>query len=120
MSPVILAQKPKQGTHIENWIKYETGLMDATQSLNSMAPTTVMTVEKPQKDDYNKHLTVKPVDVITHLIKLFSKEGQTLLDPFLGSGTTAISCKQSNRSCIGIEINDEYMAIAKQRIGGAI
>ena len=45
-----------------------------------------------------------------------SKEKQIVLDPFLGSGTTAVACKQLNRKCLGIEISKEYCDIANKRL----
>ena len=51
-----------------------------------------------------------------HLIRLFSKENALVVDPFLGSGTTALACKNTNRGCIGIELNKEYYDIAKKRV----
>ena len=46
----------------------------------------------------------------------FSKENSIVLDPFLGSGTTALACKNTNRQCIGYEINDEYYNICLNRL----
>ena len=114
---MILAQKPREGTFIENWTKHETGLIDTTERLNGKAPATVMTVEKPSRDWFNSHLTVKPLELVEHLIRIFSLPGQVVLDPFLGSGTTALAAKRAGRSCIGVEINDEYVEIAKRRLG---
>ena len=51
-----------------------------------------------------------------YLVKLVSKEGAIILDPFLGSGTTAIACLKSNRKFIGIEKEEEYVKIATARI----
>ena len=51
-----------------------------------------------------------------YLIKLVSKEGAVVLDPFLGSGTTAIACINLNRNWIGIEREKEYIEIAQARI----
>ena len=113
---IMLAQKPKEGTFVDNWIKWETGLIDSAKTLGGTTPTTVMTVEKPVKEKYNCHLTVKPVDLLVHLIELFSKRGQVVLDPFLGSGSTALAALHTGRSCIGIEINKEYLKIAQDRI----
>ena len=103
---MILAQKPRQGTFVDNWLAHRTGLIDASASLDGKVPSTVMTVEKPDKIIGNSHLTIKPVLLVEHLIKVFSERHQTVLDPFLGSGTTAIAALQTNRSCIGIEIDD--------------
>ena len=113
---ILLAQKPKMGTHVENWLEHETGLIDVTQSLDGKKPSTLMTVEKPDKSKFNGHLTVKPLQLIEYLIRLFSAQGQVVLDPFLGSGTTAVACLNTERSCIGIEISDEYIGIAEQRL----
>ena len=113
---MILAQKPKIGTFVDNWLAYETGLMDVTATLDGKAPSTLMTVEKPRKEPDNPHLTVKPVMLLEHLIKLFSAPGQIVLDPFLGSGSTAVAALRTGRSCVGIEINPEYIEIAKRRL----
>ena len=50
------------------------------------------------------------------LVKLVTRKGQIVLDPFLGSGTTLLACKKSGRKCIGIERESEYIEIAKERI----
>jgi len=63
----------------------------------------------------NDHPTCKPVKLMSYLITLGSREGDTVLDPFLGSGTTALACKLLNRHCIGIEIEEKYCEIATKR-----
>jgi len=63
-----------------------------------------------------QHPTVKPVKLITHFLRLHTKEGDTVLDPFMGSGTTGVACVQTGRKFIGIEIDKNYCEIAKQRI----
>ena len=113
---LMLAEKPREGTFVDNWLKYKAGLIDATKSLNGAAPTTLMTVEKPIRETYNSHLTVKPVRLLMHLIELFTIKGQVVLDPFLGSGATTLAAIQTGRSCIGIEINPEYIEISEKRI----
>jgi site-specific DNA-methyltransferase (adenine-specific) len=64
----------------------------------------------------NFHPTVKPVALMEYLVKLVTREGQTVLDPFAGSGTTGIACKNLNRNAILIEREAEYVEIAKCRI----
>ena len=113
---ILCAQKPRNGTFIENWLEHKTGLIDAKQTLTGNAPTTVMKVEKPTKSKYNGHLTPKPVALCEHLIKLFSSDRQTVLDPFVGSGTTCVAARKTNRHSIGIDINPDYIQIAQQRI----
>lgn len=66
----------------------------------------------------NFHPTVKPIALMEYLIKLVSREGQVVLDPFMGSGTTGMACKKLDREFIGIEMMPEYMEIAKARIDG--
>lgn len=115
IEPIVLAQKPKEGTFVQNWLKYQIGLVDTTVSLDGNFPGTVMEVPK-EKDKTIKHFTVKPVKLIEHLIKLFSPEGAVICDPFLGSGTTGIACLNTGRNFIGIELNPEYYQMAKERI----
>jgi DNA modification methylase len=71
---------------------------------------------KKEEGDFNTHITVKPVPLLEHIIRIFSKEGAMILDPFIGSGTTAIACKNTNRKCIGFELNKEYYDIALKRL----
>jgi len=63
-----------------------------------------------------RHPTAKHIQPIQRLIEVLSKENDLILDPFLGSGTTALACERLNRRWIGIEINEEYCKIAKERI----
>lgn len=116
---VVLAQKPREGTFVQNWHAHGTGLIDVSARLNAGAPASVMTVEKPnlsERKQVNGHLTVKPLLLVEHLVRLLSRRGQTVLDPFLGSGTTAIAAIKNGRSCIGIEINPDYVDIARKRL----
>ena len=63
----------------------------------------------------NNHPTVKPIKLFEYLIKLVTREGQIVLDPFIGSGTTAIAVHNTGRKCVGIEKEEEYIEIAKRR-----
>ncbi len=65
------------------------------------------------------HPTQKPLKLMTELILASSKEGDTILDPFMGSGTTGVACVQTGRNFIGIEIDPTYFAIAERRIAEA-
>ena len=62
------------------------------------------------------HPTQKPVKLFAKILLDFSKEGDTILDPFLGSGTTAVAAKLGKRNFIGIEISKDYCAIAEERL----
>lgn len=62
------------------------------------------------------HPNEKPIKLFANLILSYSDEGDTISDPFIGSGTTAIACERLNRKWIGIEISEEYCEIAAKRI----
>ena len=62
------------------------------------------------------HLNQKPTDLIEFLINKSSKEGDLVLDTFMGSGTTGVACLNTNRNFIGIELDENYFNIAKERI----
>jgi site-specific DNA-methyltransferase (adenine-specific) len=63
-----------------------------------------------------KHPTEKPEELLERIILLGSREGDLILDPFMGSGTTGVIAKRYSRDFIGIEIDEEYFKIAKDRI----
>jgi len=123
MEPMVLAQKPKEGTFVENWKKYGVGLVNTKESLDGMFPGTMMevskTVRKNETEVKIEHITVKPVRLITHLIKLFTQPGQIVLDPFLGSGSHGVAAIESRRQFIGIEIEKKYYDRASERIESA-
>jgi DNA modification methylase len=62
------------------------------------------------------HTTPKPLELLKNILLHSSKENSIVLDPFLGSGTTAVACKQLGRNFIGFEISPEYVEIANKRI----
>lgn len=67
------------------------------------------------KDEF-EHPSPKEVTHYEQLVRMFSVEGATILDPFMGSGTTGVACVQLGRNFIGIEIDPTYYAIAEKRI----
>jgi len=72
--------------------------------------------DNPKYD--NEHETPKNIELIAHLVKFYSAKGDTILDPFMGSGTTGLACKNLGRNFIGIEKDAEYFKIAEARING--
>ena len=72
-------------------------------------------INTKDKKLYN-HPTVKPLEIIQNFIINSSLEGEIVLDPFMGSGTTAIACIKTNRNYIGFELLEEYCKIAEKRI----
>ena len=65
---------------------------------------------------YGKHPTQKPESLIESFVKILSNRNDTVLDCFMGSGTTGVVSKRLGRNFVGIELNEEYFNIAKQRI----
>ena len=70
----------------------------------------------PKAKDGKLHITQKPLDVIEKLLTNSSFESQTILDPFMGSGTTGAACVNTNRKFIGIEKDEGYFKISQERI----
>jgi len=133
--PICVAMKPMGTTFMKNELNFKTGMIDFSQKVGisgDRTPANIITTEeynesydknflvskpnKKEKGANNTHITVKPIALMEHLVKLFSKKGALVLDPFVGSGTTAIACKNTNRKCIGCEINTEYYNIALERV----
>ena len=72
--------------------------------------------EIPAERHKTSHPTEKPERLLERIILIGSRENDTILDPFMGSGTTGVVAKRLNRNFIGIEINENYYEIAKKRI----
>jgi len=73
-------------------------------------------VRKNETNEKIEHITVKPVCLIAHLIKLFTQAGQIVLDPFLGSGSHGVAAIESGRQFVGFEMEKKYYEIASKRI----
>ena len=68
------------------------------------------------KDHCGWHPTTKNLEILSRMIKAYSNENDTILDIFMGSGSTAIACKLTNRNYIGCETNNNYIKLSKERI----
>ena len=68
--------------------------------------------------DKGLHPTQKNLKLMEWLIKIHTNENQLVLDPFMGSGSTGVACKNLNRNFIGIELDEKYFKIAEKRING--
>src|SRR3990172_11900735 len=90
--------------------------------LNDLDPKTWFKFQKswfihnppPRKKDVLTHPAKYPETLVQEFIEFFTKKGQTVLDPMLGTGSTVVACLRAGRSSIGIELNPKYAAIAKQ------
>lgn len=104
--------KGKKATHSEHRMRL-TDQKDYVQEWTGY-PTTLLrfaSVGKPL------HPTQKPVELLEYLIETYTQEGETVLDFTMGSGSTGVAAKNTNRKFIGIELDDKYFEIAKKRIG---
>lgn len=77
----------------------------------------ISSTNKDDKDDY-LHPTIKPIEFVEKHIAHSTQVGDTVFDPFLGSGTTALAAKHLGRKYIGFEINEKYYKIAVDRMNG--
>lgn len=78
-------------------------------------PTSILRFPKPHPSKC-VHPTQKPVELLEYLIKTYTNPGDVILDNCMGSGSTGIACIHTNRNFIGIEIDNKYFEIAKERI----
>lgn len=110
----------KKNNPNNSWRKNK-GYPDSGNKLNSDSefvqkytnyPTNILSFGK----ESGLHPTQKPVPLIEYLIKTYSKEGETILDNCMGSGTTAVAALNTNRHFIGFEISEEYFKIASERV----
>ena len=85
-----------------------------TKTYTHKYPTTHLVFNKIRRGSV--HPTQKPVALMEYLIKTYTNENETVLDFTMGSGTTGVACKNTNRDFIGIELDKEYFKIAKARI----
>lgn len=103
---------------VEPWIyftyKSKTGTFNND---NKVIHDFIETSITPRREkEYGSHPTQKPLELMEHFIKVLSNEGDIILDPFMGSGTTGVACKTLNRNFIGIEIDKNYFDIACKRV----
>ena len=84
--------------------------------LDKNYPIEYLKFSLPSANKGRLHPTEKPVSLFKYLIKTYSNEGDLVLDNCIGSGTTAVACKQINRNYIGCDINQEYVDIANERL----
>ena len=92
---------------------YSKANKDNFQVYEEKHPISVLKFNTPE---HRVHPTQKPVDLLEYLIKTYTNEGDLVLDNCMGSGSTGVACKHLNRGFIGIEKEEKYFKIAKQRI----
>ena len=91
------------------------GCLDGNSDMNNNRKIGANPSQKVESTK-NNHPTVKPIALMEYLINMVSREGQTILDPFAGSGTTGVAAKKLKRNYILIEKEEEYIPIIKARL----
>lgn len=116
---LVRLEKPRQRTRKlpknGDWI-YNDTLNGEFQTEWTNYPSNVLNI----KSERGYHPTQKPVPLFEYLIKTYTDEGMTVLDNCMGSGTTGVACMNTNRKFIGIELDEKYFNVAKERIEGSL
>ncbi len=117
--PIKTPQKERKGKVYSSSnsapLKYNDG---KERTYKDKHPKSILTISNANQKG-KKHPTQKPVALMEYLIKTYTNENETVLDFTMGSGTTGVACKNLNRKFIGIELDENYFNIAKERINKA-
>jgi site-specific DNA-methyltransferase (adenine-specific) len=108
---IIWASKDKKSKHL-----FDYALMKEINSGKQMKDVWEIPAINVKEKKFGKHPTQKPVKLLERIIASSTKEGDTILDPFNGSGTTGFVAVDNKRNYIGIDISSEYLEITKKRI----
>lgn len=149
LEPILVAQKPPDGTFLNTWRRHGVGLVDMTATVGvdqTKAPASVLTVEHIDEtsdrtfrvppvalDDYggtgllhtkpsrhergeaNTHLSIKPLSLMAQLIRIATRPGAVVVDPFHGSGTTGLAALLTGRHYRGADNDADYLAMSVRR-----
>ena len=113
---VVLEDMKKVGESVANYVASKMfDIFDDNDGFNLKHKYYVSTTNKDDKDKY-KHPTIKPLEMVENHILHATKEGDTVLDCFAGSGTTLVACRNTKRNYIGFELDETYYKTAKDRL----
>ncbi len=116
--PIVWAFKPYRigGTITDNVLEYGVGAMNVDDCLVAGKHPSNLLSFGFQPAERGCHEAQKPVQLLEYLIRLTSREGQTVLDPFCGSGSTGVACAATGRNFIGIERDRPHALTAQERL----
>ena len=116
--PILWFMKPYKlgGTIADNVLRNGLGAFNETIVFKYNQTASNYIFFESKKSDCGLHPAQKPLILMKFLIELISVEGQIILDPFSGSGTTLLACRELNRRYIGFEIDDNFVSIARRRL----
>ena len=117
--PIAWLFKSYRYTITDNVLENKLGAMNIAECLvNGKSPTNILKFDF-MKGEGGIHEAQKPIKLLEYLIKLVTKEKQIVLDPFIGSGSTAVAAKNLNRNYIGFEISKKYCDLARKRLSNS-
>ncbi len=112
--PIVWLFKPYDRTITDNVLEYQVGAVNMQACLlEGKSPSNIL---KFGFTEERLHEAQKPLALLEFLLKLTTREGQIVLDPFMGSGSTAVACKRLKRPFIGFEINEDFVKMARARL----
>ena len=109
-------KNPRKGRLSHNKFKVDTLTSRSPKLANFTNVWSFLPPTQSIRASVDRHPTEKPLDVMVRLVEMLSQPGDTICDPFMGSGTTGVACVQTGRNFIGIERDARYFALAKERI----
>lgn len=116
-NPQMTVGKPYKKTGDYSSKIYGTGKIKKTgENRGTRYPYNILQFKGDNKKNGFLHPTQKPVELFEYLIKTYTNEDETVLDNCMGSGTTGVACKNTGRNFIGMELDEEYLKIATERI----
>ena len=119
---IIWARKGKNAKHVFNYAEMKNGCFPEDKLKNEntqMRSVWSIPAPKPAEKDFGKHPTQKPLDLLRRIVAASTNDNAIVMDPFCGSGTTGLACKQAgDRLFVGIEIDAKYCELTKKRLSG--
>lgn len=116
-NPQMAVGKPYKKTGDYSSKIYDTGKIKKTgENRGTRYPYNILQFKGDDKKNGFLHPTQKPVALLEYLIKTYTNEGETVLDNTMGSGSTGVACINTHRNFIGMEVDETYFNIAKERI----
>lgn len=119
---ICLLQKPLVDNYITTIRKHKVGLLHAEMKESGFLSNIIENIRRSPADEIEGHCTVKPLELMTHLIRLTvpQTDRHVVLDPFAGTGTTCLAAKELGHQYVGIEIDNEYLKIAESRLAHSL
>lgn len=120
---IIWASKSRKSKHMFNYLDLKNGDFPKDFIKNpgkQMRDVWAISTPGPSEKKFGKHPTQKPLALLRRLISMASKEGDTVMDPFMGSGTTGVAAIELGRKFVGVELENDYILLSTKRIGDLI